>query len=169
MRNLLFILLGLGLFGCMQRKEQCIGNVLLIPMQVYVPLYQNEEGNIIDSIINDTIQENYALIGIYQIKNDRAKVKVTFSMDSLTIKDGWIEMKYLGIHLAHYSDTIKTMLHPRLNSEISFEIKNPQWEEFYMVKNACKDWLYIQRLNCSQDNGWLAPEYQCDNPYTPCN
>ena len=56
MRNLLFILLGLGLFGCMQRKEQCIGNVLLIPMQVYVPLYQNEEGNIIDSIINDTIK-----------------------------------------------------------------------------------------------------------------
>lgn len=169
MRNLLLILFLLGLFGCRQKKEQPIGNVLLVPMQVHVPLYQNEKENIVDSIFNDTVQENYALIGIYQIKKNMAKVKVTFSMDSVTIKDGWIDTKYLGIHLAHYSDTVKIMLHPCLDSKISFEIKNPQWEEFYIVKDACKNWLYIQSIDSSQNYGWLAPEYQCDNPYTSCN
>ena len=61
------------------------------------------------------------------------------------------------------------MCKPDKNSEISFNIINPQWGDRYRIINAHNGWLYIQNIYNPKEYGWLAPEYQCNNPYTSCN
>ena len=90
-------------------------------------------------------------------------------VDTLIDTRGWIETRHLGTNLSHYSETVPVMCKPDINSEVSFKIINPQWEDRYRIIDAHDGWLYIQNIYNQEEAGWIAPEYQCNNPYTSCN
>ena len=151
------------------------GFALLIPMHTYIPVYNNPKKECqIDSVINDTIQENYVSITIYRIKDGMAEISVTYLLDSILgifffFFEGWMETKFLGTNLASYSDSIvKAYASPNRSSDVVFEIVYPHWGDWYPVKDASKGWLYIQNIYNASQCGWVAPEDQCNNPYTTC-
>lgn len=151
------------------------GFALLVPMHTYIPVYNNPKKEYqIDSVINDTIQENYVSIAIYRIKDGMAEISVTYLLDSILgivrpSAEGWMETKFLGTNLASYSDSIvKAYASPNRSSDVVFEIVYPQWGDWYPVKDAYKGWLYIQNIYNASQCGWVAPEDQCNNPYTTC-
>ena len=120
--------------------------------------------------INDTIKENYPNIYIYKIEGNFAKVIVCVPLDDeISDKTGWIEIKYLGTNLNNYSDITPIMSEPDEKSTVVFEIKDANWGDLYHVLDAHNKWLKIQNIYNPEEVGWLAPKYQCNDPYTTCN
>lgn len=77
----------------------CNTEVILIPKHYSIPYYEeNDNGNIIGYLINDTITEDYFIGVIYDIKGDYSYIKGSYVLDTVDIA-GWIETKYLGIYL----------------------------------------------------------------------
>lgn len=158
-----------GMIGCNSYDKVCNTSVLLIPKQIYIPIYKSPNGPKIDSIINDTINENLALITIKQIKNNFAKVSFSGAINDTIQREGWIELKFLGINPA----TTNYLLLYRNANKKSFvcdTILNPFWGDLYPIFKCQGEWLYIRtQENNKWKEGWIAPENQCSNPYTTCN
>ena len=155
-------------------KRPFNGFALLIPMHTYIPVYNNPKKEYqIDSVINDTMRENYVFIDIYQIKNGMAEISANYFFDSISgvacpSVYGWMEVKFIGTNLANYSSIVKAYASPNRSSDVVFEIVYPHWGDWYPVKDASKGWLYIQNIYNASQCGWVAPEDQCNNPYTTC-
>ena len=145
-----------------------VGHALLVPIHQDVPLYEYLGDSVPSCFItNDTICENYPLIAILSITDSMAYVCVDYPLGGPS-KQGFMKTEYLGIRLAVYSDSVKVMSAPSYSSRIAFTINNPQWGNMYRIYDAKEKWLLIQNLDNECEKGWLAPEYQCDNPYTTC-
>ena len=169
MRNLV-LFLGLFLLVACKQSNKSIGDAVLIPIHTQIPLYQKINGSIIDYTMNDTIREVYPFIGIYKIKGSFAKVEISeFEGEEYIQKVGWIETKYLGTNLNNYSGITPIMSEPDQQSTVVFEVINPQWGDYYRILDAYDGWLKIENIYNPQEKGWLAPQYQCNNPYTTCN
>lgn len=163
-----FFILGNSYWGYSQKKY-CQGGALLVPRHYYVMLYDFPNGNIIDSIMNDTIKEDFLLICIKAIHNNYANISAIHVLDSID-REGWVQLKYLGINPANYSSTLFLYSYPDRNSIVIDSILNPQWGDLYPILNCKDNWLYIKTYNGGQwREGWMSPEDQCDNPYTTCN
>ena len=166
----LILLLGLYCIVSCNRNKEWVGETILIPRNIQIPLYQSIGGAIIDYTINDTIKENYPNIYIYKIEGNFAKVIVCVPFDDeISDKIGWIETKYLGTNLNNYSDITPIMSKPDEKSTVVFEIKDANWGDLYHVLDAHNKWLKIQNIYNPEEVGWLAPKYQCNDPYTTCN
>jgi hypothetical protein len=174
MKRILYLGL-LFLMGCsyinhkiLVSKKEFLGNALLVPKHTPVPIYNFYKGNVIGYAINDTVTESYAIITIADIKNSFAKVVIDYPLENNRQQKGWIKTKHLGIHLTFGAEPINVMSQPNSSAKIAFTIDNPQWGDFYPIIDAYDGWLYIQNINNPKEFGWLAPEFQCDNPYTVC-
>ena len=138
---------------------------LLMPRHQYIMLYNKPKGDVItDSVINDTIREDYVSVNILKIKNERAQVEIEYSLSKNVIK-GWIEKKYLGIYPV---STSLLLLYdsPRKGASVCDSIENAYWGNFLSVEKHKKGWLYIEYQG---HQGWMSPNDQCDNPYSSCN
>lgn len=150
-------------------SKEYIGHALLIPKHTPIPLYDSCRKEITGIIINDTLKESYALIAIEKIKDSIAKVIANYPLENNRKQCGWIDIKYLGIHLSFSTDTLYLMSNPNVSSKVSFTLIRPHWGDFYPIIDAQKGWLYIQNIHNLNESGWLSPQNQCNNPYTPCN
>lgn len=145
-----------------------IGFCLLVPKHIDVPLYESADcDNVNDYIVNDTINEDYPLIAIKAIDNGKADVYVKYPMRTRADTNGWIDMKNLGVYLMSSSDSVNLYASPYYKSEISFCIVNPVWGEPYSIIDAFDGWLKIEQPEQPDIAGWLPPEHQSNNPYTP--
>ncbi len=166
---LLACLISINSYFGYSQKKYCQGGALLIPRHLYVMLYDTPDGNVIDSIMNDTIKEDYLSICIKQIQNDYADIAAVYTFDSID-KEGWIQLKYLGINPANYSSKLFLHLYPNEDSTIVDSITYPQWGDLYSILKCKDDWFYIKTYNDGKwREGWMSPEDQCDNPYSTCN
>ncbi len=162
---LYFICLVLCFASCCQSVVNNTATCLLIPKHEYVMLYDKAEGyTIADSIINDTIQENYVLISIIKMKRGRAQIKVQYPLND-TIQIGWIDKQYLGIHPVSVP-IIYLYNSPHKKASICDSITNVYWGDFLSVKECNSQWLYIET---GEHKGWISPNDQCNNPYSTCN
>ena len=150
-------------------KREYIGHVLLIPKHIPIPIYNSYKGDIIGYAINDTITESYAFIAISEIKDNHANVVIDYPLENNRKQYGWIETRYLGIHLAFDAEPLKIMSQPNSFSKASFIVYDPQWGDYYPIIDAHDGWLKIKNVYNQEEAGWIAPEYQCNNPYTSCN
>lgn len=148
-------------------NSACEGGALLVPVHQYVTLYDSPYGKMKDSIINDTITEDYLSICIEQIQSDYAEVSAFYPVSNIR-KEGWVQLKYLGINPAPTS-LFYLYACPDEKSAIADSIPNPYWGDLYPILK-CKDrWLYIKAFNDGAwREGWMAPIDQCDQPYTTC-
>lgn len=143
------------------------GHCLLIPRHKEIPLFKSQKAiTKIDYIINDTIKEDYPLISIAEIVDSMALINAQYPMQTKKGTTGWINKKYLGIyHIPE--DTIIIHDQPSHESIISSYIIDSYWGKYYYVLDASNKWLKIIDPNNPNVIGWLAPEFQSDNPYTP--
>ena len=88
------------------------------------------------------------------------------------IGKAWIKKGDVGLHirgLESYGDNNLIPIHkkPFLKSQITGYIIYPQ---HVPILDESNHWVYIKAID--KDNkeieGWLAPSYQCGNPYTTC-
>ena len=143
------------------------GHCLLMPRHKEIPLFKSPKAiTKIDYIINDTIKEDYPLISIAEIVDSMALIKAQYPMQTKKGTTGWINKKYLGIyHIPE--DTITIHDQPSHESLISSYIIDSYWGKYYYVLDASNKWLKIIDPDNPNIHGWLAPEFQSDNPYTP--
>lgn len=164
MNNFMLILCSLLL-----SSTDILGVALLIPRDIEIPIYcESNEREIKEFIINDSSTEDYPYIGIYAIDDHMALVHVEYVFKSRNNLTGWIDTKYLGIHLADILLGVNVYMEPSYNSEIAFNIIDGRWVTFYQVIDAYDDWLKIIDPENPDNIGWLSPANQCANPYTPC-
>lgn len=164
--TLLFLLL-FGFAFC-DYNNNYEGFSLLIPQHVEIPLYSFLNCTVAcDYIINDTINEDYPVLAIKSIDNHKALVSVEYPMGTRKETAGWIDVEYLGVYLKSESDTLCVFELPDYDSDVAFYIINANWGRYYHVIDASDGWLKVENPEEPDETGWLAPENQSQNPYTP--
>ena len=170
MKQMFLMILIIVFSGCYCQRRNCDGTALLIPRHTYIPLYNHINGSSIDSIINDTINEDSVGICIKKIKRGYAKIIYRNVLIDTIPKQGWIELKYLGINPAIYSGMMMLRTEPKATAPIMNIINNPWWGSLYNIYDCTNQWLYIRTIvDGKVVEGWMAPEDQCCNPYSTCN
>ncbi len=84
------------------------------------------------------------------------------------IKKGEIGLNIKGLASFEDSNTIPLYMKPNSKSHIIGRLVKPQEVPILDEK---WHWVYIKAIdeNDKEIEGWLAPWYQCGNPYTTCN
>lgn len=161
MTTQLLLLLGINIYSQ-------IGYAIITPNHQGVAyLYKNSiSQDVVDSIINDSITEVYYCARIVRSTKNRALISTFIDGETLTMHQGWIDWKYLGIRLNN--DTILIRHQPCDKSKVRNVINQPYWKDIYPIKHAWGGWLYIMDKN-RNIIGWVGPKDQCANPYTTCN
>ena len=167
---LIFIILLLTVLICSKNKSKdtcCEVEFVLIPKQQLIPIYKDYKNHVvINSILNDTISENYFIGVIYEIKNNFSRIKGSYVFGEEII-EGWIKTEHLGIYL---SDFLNVSLYSKpFYSSKKWILKNPEWYPIPIIK--CKNnWVYVKYIDSHQKkSGWIPPEHQSSNPYTISN
>lgn len=153
-----------GANGCMD----VTGTTLLIPKHRYIPIYHSSKGDSVENyIINDTIQEDFPILSIKSFRDGRVKILGHYPMGSYPDVEGWMETEYMGIFLNIYSGETHIQKSPHPESVCIYTIQDAYWGHYYPVVDARNNWLKI--IYDEINSGWISPECQCSNPYTPCN
>ena len=123
---------------------KCLGDCLLIPHNVQVPIYSDcNKQEIKGYAINDDKTDSFPIIGIFSIDGDMAFIEVDYLLGSreyINI-EGWIEIKYLGIYIKAPYETHKVYAEPSLDSRVLFHITNVRWGTYYQVIDAHESWF----------------------------
>jgi len=171
MKNLLFFIciFPIWVFGQQIKKDcQCSCNVVLFSKQQLVPILDNNR-RVKCYIMDDTIKENYYVLKIKKINRNYVYVSASAAIFDTIPREGWINIKNLGIYPSNFS-TINLYNLPQRNSKIKSQLLKPEYYPFN-IQNCYKDWLYIKYIDVDKKlkQGWLSPEDQCSNPYSTCN
>lgn len=123
-------------------------------------------GNIKDSISNDTTNEKYYNIIILQQKNKWLYIKAYAISDK---KIGWVFLNryFLGTYSANYDYELKIYSAPNIESSIIYIFPPGMPIEPLIVLDWYNDWVKINYKN--KVIGWIKREWTCPNPYSTCN
>jgi hypothetical protein len=163
MKKIAGIIIIVALFSCGQLKEDgpCC---LLVTQHSKELLYDAVGGHVVDSIINDTINEDYVFLTLMKIKQDYAYITAEYMLGNGK-HVGWIPKSKIGINPAT-TGTIYLYSGPNSGSEVTDSIVSPNWGSPFSIETFKGEWLYIHYRG---HEGWLSPEDACCNPYTSCN
>ncbi len=163
MKKIAGIITFVALLSCGQLKEEgpCC---LLVTQHSMELLYDDVGGHVVDSIINDTINEDYVYIMLMKIEHDYAYITAENALgDGKHV--GWIPKSKIGINPAT-TGTIYLYSGPNRGSELIDSIVSPSWGSPFSIEKFKGEWLYIYYKG---HEGWLSPRDACCNPYTSCN
>lgn len=143
-----------------------LGSCLLQGRQSWEYLYNIPNRNVVDSVMNDTINDDYVFLDIYEFKDSFALVNVSH-LESNKEHFGWIRQDALGIYLCQDADSVVNLCSkPFFGSVVCDSVVSPIWGEMYRVTGARDGWLYIDDRG---KKGWVPRDNQCCNPYSCCN
>jgi len=137
--------------------------VLIFNDQQKINVYDSfKSNNIVNYLMNDTIQEDYFVIEILSFKNNRYQIEGT----SILYKGitGWIDLQNIGINTRSRDNKLILYNEPKYSSD---HIVISDTDRLVKVKSISSNWLKI--IWVDKIEYWLPPEYQCPNPYTTCN
>lgn len=162
--KLLTILLFLCCSMCLYSQ---MGYAIFTPKsQSKAYLYKSAHSmHVVDSIVNDSVAEVYYCVSINKVRQNRALVS-TLVGGGLSHHSGWLKWENLGIRMT--SGIVLIREKPSRNAMVVDSLYMPYWIDVYPIQKAKNEWLYIDDKN-RNIKGWIAPEYQCANPYTTCN
>lgn len=165
MKKLLVIIITTICFSCRSYNvTENSATCLLFPKHHPALIFKKAGNCIIDTIINDTIKENYVLLNILKINHRYAKVEVQYTLSEKR-EIGWIEKKHLGIYPVS-TPIIYLYSSPQKGSNICDSLIDANWGKLLTIDKHRKGWLYIKN---ELHHGWMAPNDQCSNPYSSCN
>lgn len=158
--------------GCQQpaatESTACNCGALLIPNHVQVPVYDRPNGNVAAQVMNDTLEEDYVVMSIEQYKDQWLKVSAAQAI-SRKEAEGWLPAHWAGIYSAIYTGPLSLYSQPDSGAAVKQVVK--EWyNDLWPIVSCQGQWLYVRLKKDGQvSEGWLAPDDQCDNPYTTCN
>ena len=144
-----------------------IGHALIRVFDKHIPLYDRSH-KVIDTIMCSVKNDLLYSVSILKIKNNFAHINAYCFVDDVEIeKIGWIQLEYLVINPSCNELILRKKPFNRAKSQCI--IKNAEWGDLYPIKKAYKGWLYIEiYIGNKHYSGWMSPEQQCTNPYSPC-
>jgi hypothetical protein len=139
--------------------------VLIFKDQQKINVYSSYKGHdIIYSIMNDTIKQDYFVLEILDTREGRYKVEATSILYKGLV--GWIDLNNVGINTRSREGKLHLYSQPSYkNTYIS--VDEPISNRIVRVTAISQDWLKIIWID--NKDYWLPPEYQCPLPYTTCN
>lgn len=169
LKTIVILILGTFLISCtMQESSMMNGTCVLNNKQIWNHVFSDADisSEKIDSLTNDTINEDYQQVIIRDIKNGMAQIE--YDVDIVRVGLGWINMACLAINPST-TERIPLYSKPDTKSRVAYYIENPSWGDLYTI-TGCKDnWLEIEFTeNGIIKKGWLSPDFQCANPYSSC-
>jgi len=103
---------------------------------------------------------------------ERAKGFFYVRFDYPDIGTAWMRKGEIGLNirgLESYEDrdSVPIRRRPRSRSRIIGTLTKPQHVQ---ILDVSKSWAYVEAIGSNGESirGWLAPIYQCGNPYTTC-
>jgi len=161
-----------SLFTCSQGITQNCNCKGLVDWNYHDPilLFEIKDGTIIDTLTNDSANENSLVFNIIEDENEYFKVEIGLSQDTVW-KKGWIKKAdYLGTYARNYSiDKLTLYSKPNLKSKPKSIIKE-YYEGLYEIMKCNDEWVEVKvTINGKEYSGWLERKMQCPNPYTTCN
>jgi len=161
-----------SLFTCSQGITQNCNCKGLVDWNYHDPilLFEIKDGTIIDTLTNDSANENSLVFNIIEDENEYFKVEIGLSQDTVW-KKGWIKKAdYLGTYARNYSiDKLTLYSKPNLKSKPKSIIKE-YYEGLYEIMKCNDEWVEVKvTINGKEYSGWLERKMQCPNPYTTYN
>ena len=145
------------------QENEVLCKCFLLDVQVY--LFDTIQGNIIDSIKNDTVAEAYYIVEILQQQDQWVKINTRVLN---TKKSGWIKFQkdYFGVYGANYVNELKFFDKPDTTSNIvhTFPRDNPR--EPLKILDWRDNWRKVKVNNII---GWVKEKRVCPTPYTTCS
>ncbi len=164
---LVLLILSFDIYG--QNKCNCDAMInWKFNKQVYV--FDKPNGIVIDSIANDSINEDYLVINITETNENYFKVVLQLSIADKK-KIGWIKKgNHIGTYARNYQDGTKLLLYSSPNKTSKVENIVNQWiQDLYVIEDCDGDWVKVRLTYKNKTyTGWLEKEMQCANPYTTC-
>ena len=127
----------------------------------------SKDGETIDSIANDSINENYVVGEILSSHDDFFEVRIQLALDE-EIKKGYIKRKEpIGFYLNNYGDQeVKFYKEANNESQIVFVI-NEYNDSFFKIEDVDSDFVKIS--SNGKPLGWIKTDFICASPYTTCS
>ncbi|MHB1922988.1 MAG: hypothetical protein ACYCOO_12225 [Chitinophagaceae bacterium] len=146
-------------------------NALLKVNQTKIPIYNNfNKDRVLYYIMNDTIKEEYFLINLIKKKKNFFQVKTASSFTEDKIREGWIQVKYIGIYLRPRGSSDIYPIYDEPNEKSKYHNVINKSNELIDVIDVCGDWLKIKmKINNIIETGWMSSKFLCSNPYSTCN
>ncbi len=97
------------------------------------------------------------------------QVKARYSISDKVVSTGWVaKQKRIGIYLRNYSRPCPLYDRPDSRGKVSGRV--PYNGKLAAVSACSGAWLYVTvMIGGKVYQGWLAPEWQCAEPYTTCS
>ena len=169
MKTVVILILGSLLISCtMQETITMDGSCILRNKQTWNYVFSEADASSEkkDSLMNDTISEEYQIVTIRAITNNMAQIE--YNADTIRTGLGWINMECLAVNPST-TERIPLYSWPDTKSKVAFYIDNPSWGDLYTVIGCKGNWLEIRHTeNGVVKKGWLSPDFQCANPYSAC-
>ncbi|MBS1652914.1 MAG: hypothetical protein JSU07_12985 [Bacteroidetes bacterium] len=170
-----YLLTFLSLFSicfeiCAQEKinSQC-SSILIDPQyKGGIKIYDKPGGNQIKIVKHNFTNEDFLFATIYDENDSMFYVTVSYEISG-DIANGWIKKgDKLGIYTKYYT-ALALYTEPNKESKVKIIIKK-YTNSLFEVASCKNHWLKVlTKIKGKKICGWLAPEFQCANPYTTCN
>ena len=135
-----------------------------------IPIFDKPNGIVLDSISNDSINEDFIMMIIIESQNDYFKAIFQFEISDYYL-EGWVRKSdYIGVYGRNYSgDVFYLYSEPNNNSKIASVVDT--WiPETYTIVECNDDWAEVRMIYKNKVyNGWMEKKMRCPNPYTTCN
>lgn len=150
--------------------DYVVANALLNP-DYYgeLLLYEYPGGKVTGTIKNDSVREDYILLGLIEKNDSMFYVEAYSSLSDEVTRRGWLKKSpHLGIFSSKYQGDL--VLYELADNKSKVVVVEREYNSgVYEVVDFCDGWLKIKaEVDGAFFEGWIPPEEQCCNPYTTC-
>lgn len=146
-------------------------NALIKINQKQLPIYSNYDKTKVSYYIkNDTLKEDYFELKVVKRHGDMFKIKFASARNENYIREGWIELKYVGVYLRPHGSSIIYPVYQQPTEKSKHHTVVNTSSELIDVTDVCGDWLKIRmKIKSRYEIGWMHRKYLCANPYSTCD
>lgn len=170
MRNIIFRVFILSSFLTFSQNEK-LDAVIYWRYVNSVNIFDKPNGTVINTIQNDTVNENLIRLTISKIENGFLKVKIGLEMDNVSF-NGWIKSAtYIGAYLRHEAHPMDLILYSCPKEAKDNIILLTDWEpDFITILDFEKDWVNVcVNYKGKRIMGWIQRNNLCANSYSTCS
>ncbi|GAO41425.1 SH3 domain-containing protein [Flavihumibacter petaseus] len=153
------------------KSGECACSVIYDPLHSgKLAVYKTRDFRQPRYLANDAASEDYVAVSLKRRTDNAFLVDAGMSISEVGYQ-GWIKKQHsrLAIYVRSYAGDLNLYQQPSAKAKKVAVIQT--WiNEAVWVLDCSGEWLKIQfSIGAKSYLGWIAPDMQCDNPYTTCN
>jgi hypothetical protein len=137
-----------------------------------VDIYNKPGGEIIATMKNDSINEDFLHLDILDQTETYFRVSIGSTIKPQNINKGWIrKANYIGALIKHEKDPMDLELFQFKKNSSSDKIVISNWTPGLLtIEKFADKWAFVStRQNGQTYKGWIEIDKLCANAYTTCN